>query len=87
MKLLTVGIATVGLVTAMMVASAQAQIAPSGMSPGTGSSMNIGKSVADANQRAENAKKDPQLRANDKAYDTVMKALPDKPYDPWRGVR
>jgi Skp family chaperone for outer membrane proteins len=29
----------------------------------------------------------PKTKANDKAYSAALKNLPDKPYDPWRGVR
>jgi len=27
------------------------------------------------------------VKANDKAYNAVLKNLPDKQYDPWHGVR
>jgi len=27
------------------------------------------------------------VKANDKAYNAALKNLPDKPFDPWRGVR
>jgi hypothetical protein len=27
------------------------------------------------------------VKANDKAYNAALKNLPDKHYDPWRGVR
>jgi len=27
------------------------------------------------------------VKANDKAYNAALKNLPDKQYDPWRGVR
>jgi hypothetical protein len=33
-------------------------------------------------------KTDPQkTRADDKAYNAALKSLPDKPFDPWHGVR
>jgi hypothetical protein len=28
-----------------------------------------------------------KAKANDKAYNAALKNLPDKQYDPWRGVR
>jgi hypothetical protein len=28
-----------------------------------------------------------KVKANDKAYNAALKNLPDKQYDPWRGVR
>ena len=30
---------------------------------------------------------DTTVKANDKAYNAALKNLPDKQYDPWRGVR
>ena len=28
----------------------------------------------------------PKVKANDKAYSSALKNLPDKPFDPWRAV-
>lgn len=42
----------------------------------------IGKDASKAFDDKNNAPK-----ANDKAYDAALKNLPDKQYDPWRGVR
>jgi hypothetical protein len=67
------------LAIALMTASAQAQIGPSGMAPGSG----IGKSVAAAEARGTTAKP----KSDDKAYNAVLRNLPDKQYDPWHGVR
>jgi Skp family chaperone for outer membrane proteins len=45
----------------------------------------IGQHVDNANARgADNA---PKVKANDKAYNAALRNLPDKQYDPWRGVR
>jgi hypothetical protein len=30
---------------------------------------------------------DGTVKANDKAYNAALKNMPDKQYDPWRGVR
>lgn len=74
-----------GVMLALMVASAQAQVGGNtGLGPGTASSMNIGKHAAAA---AENASDGSKVKANDSAYNAALKNLPDKQYDPWHGVR
>jgi len=30
---------------------------------------------------------EPKAKANDKAYNSALRNLPDKQFDPWRGVR
>jgi hypothetical protein len=30
---------------------------------------------------------EPKVKANDKAYNAALRNLPDKQFDPWRGVR
>ena len=32
-------------------------------------------------------KEEPVVKANEKAYNSALKNIPDKQYDPWRGVR
>jgi hypothetical protein len=32
-------------------------------------------------------KEPPRVKADDKAYQSALKGLPDKPYDPWLGAR
>jgi hypothetical protein len=69
-----------GLMTALLVASAQAQVTPQQ------SQMN---SAAALGQHAGSSgpQDAPKVKANDKAYNAVLKNLPDKQYDPWHGVR
>ncbi len=43
----------------------------------------VGQHAANAGSVAD----DPKVKANDKAYNAALKNLPDKQYDPWRGVR
>jgi hypothetical protein len=45
---------------------------------------NIGRHASDASSRAGEESK---LKANDKAYNAALRNLPDKQFDPWRGVR
>jgi hypothetical protein len=72
-----------GLVMALMVASAQAQMSPQA-SQMQGASQ-IGQRAGEAT-RAD-ASGEQKVKANDKAYNAVLKNLPDKQYDPWHGVR
>lgn len=44
----------------------------------------IGRHAADANSKGSD---EPKVRANDKAYNSVLRNIPDKQFDPWRGVR
>jgi hypothetical protein len=46
---------------------------------------NIGQHAAAAGAKAGAG--DEKVKANDKAYNAALKNLPDKQYDPWRGVR
>jgi hypothetical protein len=46
---------------------------------------NIGQHAAAAAAKAGGG--DEKVKANDKAYNAALKNLPDKQYDPWRGVR
>jgi hypothetical protein len=66
---------------AAMTASAQAQ-----QQNQINAASNVGQHAAAASARgsANDAQK---VKANDKAYDAALKNLPDKQYDPWRGVR
>jgi hypothetical protein len=75
----------VGSVMALMMGSALAQqVGAPGLSPGTSSAMQIGQHVAADAKLGESSQK---LKAEDKAYGAMLKRLPDKPYDPWHGVR
>ncbi len=85
---MTTRLAIVGTSLALTVASAQAQMGGqnSGLAPGTNSAMGIGRHAQSAEDKSDalNAQK---LKANDKAYNSALKNLPDKQYDPWHGVR
>ena len=72
------------LATAMallaMATSAYAQSSP------MSSAASIGQHAAQAKAHTgENDQK--QVKANDKAYNAALRNMPDKQYDPWRGVR
>lgn len=77
MKPTRLGIA--GLMLVLTMASAQAQV-----QPGTGG-MNIGRNMA-AEQKGAGSDAS-KVKANDKSYNSALKNLPDKQYDPWHGVR
>lgn len=60
--------------------AALAQMSPPQMQSNVGS--RIGQSAAHAFDGQGNAPK-----GDEKAYNSVLKNLPDKQYDPWHGVR
>jgi hypothetical protein len=62
------------LLLTVMAASAQAQM---GGSPGGG------RHAASNHQKSNEPAKP---KADDKAYSSALKGLPDKPYDPWHGI-
>jgi hypothetical protein len=66
---------------AALTVAAQAQQGP-GMAPG---SSRLGQSAASASDKMQEESK--AVKANEKAYNSALKNMPDKPYDPWRGVR
>jgi hypothetical protein len=73
------------LALAAWTVAAQAQQGPGqGMAPGTYSASKIGQAAANADKGGDQG---PKVKANDKAYSSALKNLPDKPFDPWRGVR
>ncbi len=67
---------------ALTMASAQAQImGPTGTQiPGSG----IGQHAAKAQQNQNAA---PQRKVDEGAYNSALRNLPNKQYDPWHGVR
>ncbi len=71
-------LAIAGLVLALAMASAQAQI--STIAP----SSQIGQHAEHAEQ-AKGAEQKPKV--DEKAYSAALRNLPDKQYDPWHGVR
>ena len=66
---------------AALTVAAQAQQG-AGMAPPTS---RLGQSAASASDKMHEESK--AVKANEKAYNSVLKSMPDKPYDPWRGVR
>ena len=46
---------------------------------------NVGRHASDASSKASS--EEPKVKANDKAYNAALRNLPDKQFDPWRGVR
>jgi len=75
MRIGAIKILGVALALAVMAASAQAQM---GGSPG-GGHQHFG-------ERKNGSKDPPKAKADDKAYSSALKGLPDKPYDPWHGI-
>ncbi len=72
-----------GLILAAMMASAQAQMGPQGQ---INSADRIGQHAAQAAGQGGSSN-EPKVKANDRAYNAALRNLPDKQYDPWRGVR
>jgi hypothetical protein len=66
------------------IVAAQAQLTP-GVSPGASVSQGIGHHAATASEKASGD--EAKVKANDKAYNSALKNLPDKQFDPWRGAR
>jgi hypothetical protein len=77
MRTISILVAASALVA--LTVAAQAQQGP-GMS-----SSRIGQSAASASDKIKEESKG--AKANEKAYNSALKNMPDKPYDPWRGVR
>ena len=50
-----------------------------------GAASDVGQHAAAAGART--GTDEPKVKANDKAYNSALKNLPNKQYDPWRGVR
>jgi hypothetical protein len=73
------GLTLVAAVAGLM-PSAQAQQQNSQMT----NASHVGQHAAGAGAQGADESK---VKANDKAYNAALKNLPDKQYDPWRGVR
>ncbi|MGA8611562.1 MAG: hypothetical protein WB760_07550 [Xanthobacteraceae bacterium] len=76
MRIGVIKILGAALALTVMVASAQAQL---GGSPGGGGRQHFDK----RNQKSSEPTKP---KADDKAYNSALKSLPDKQYDPWHGM-
>jgi hypothetical protein len=55
------------------------------MAPGTYSASKIGQAAASASEKI--GTEGPKVKANEKAYNSALRNLPDKQYDPWHGIR
>jgi hypothetical protein len=75
-----------GFALALMMATAQAQI---GSGPGNqmGPASQVGGNASRTQQKASEKENEQKVKANDKAYNSALRNLPDKKYDPWGGVR
>jgi hypothetical protein len=71
-----------GLAIALAVTSAQAQVSPQATQ--MQGAQRTGESASRAG-RDTTAASTPKV--DDKAYKAALKNIPDKQYDPWRGVR
>ena len=80
MRLLIAGLA---LVAALATTTASAQ---SPQQSQLGAASTVGQHASQAAARG-NDSNEGKVKANEKAYDAALKNLPDKQYDPWRGVR
>ncbi|MBV1696921.1 MAG: hypothetical protein KGK33_11275 [Hyphomicrobiales bacterium] len=81
MRRLTVHLAA-ALALALTAVAAQAQV--SSQQSQINAASRLGQS---ASRDMEDKGKSVAPKANDKAYNAALKNLPDKQYDPWRGVR
>jgi hypothetical protein len=80
MRLLVGSVALTAIICAATTVSAQ--------SPQQGqmnNAANVGRHASDASGKA--GSDEPKVKANDKAYNAALRNLPDKQFDPWRGVR
>jgi hypothetical protein len=83
MRLLIAGLIA-GLALALTTAASEAQMNSANIPGGA----NIG-SAADAQRShgGDNKNDQQRVKANDNAYNAVLRNLPNKQYDPWHGVR
>ncbi len=83
MRSLTAVSLIVGSVMALTIASAQAQVVSPQAQQMQGA-QRLGDSVSKDSHAGSGAS---TVKSDDKAYNAALKNLPDKQYDPWRGVR
>jgi hypothetical protein len=70
-----------GLALVLMTAAVEAQMTPQQ------TQINGNSRIGQSASKALDANDKDKPKANDKAYNAALKNLPDKQYDPWRGVR
>jgi hypothetical protein len=80
MRLLVGSVALAAIVCAATTASAQTP-----QQSQINNAANVGRHASDASSKASSD--EPKIKANDKAYNAALRNLPDKQFDPWRGVR
>jgi hypothetical protein len=73
-----------GLALALMLTCAQAQLGQVPGQLGQVPGANVGANTSKAEQQEQKAVKP---KADEKAYNSALGNIPDKRYDPWRGVR
>ena len=75
------------LALALMMASAKAQVGGlGGQGNQMGNASQLGSHASQAGHKGDD-KDDQKAKANDKAYNSALRNLPNKQYDPWHGVR
>jgi len=74
---------TAAVALTLMTVAANAQVNP--QQSQMNSASRLGQSVSRDMDDKKGGSTTP--KANDKAYNAALKNLPDKQYDPWRGVR
>jgi hypothetical protein len=70
---------------AVMMTTAQAQTGPAGNQLNNAS--RLGSNAEHSQQQNADKEKEQKAKADDKAYHSVLRNLPDKKYDPWGGIR
>jgi hypothetical protein len=83
MKLLIAGVAAGTVLVAAFAATTDRAQAQQGTQ--INAAHNIGQHASSSASKLNG--EDAKAKANDKAYSSALKNLPDKQYDPWRGVR
>jgi hypothetical protein len=79
MRLLVGSLALAAIICAATTVSAQ-----SPQQSQMNNNANIGRHAADAGSKDSS---EPKVKANDKAYNAALRNLPDKQFDPWRGIK
>jgi len=79
MRIGAIKILGAALALTVMAASAQAQVGGVG-GPGGGARQPFD------NRNSHKSNEPAKPKADDKAYNSALKGLPDKPYDPWHGI-